>query len=69
VPAADGWQHGIQLAARLSRKLAMLESGFDIRKIITHRLPVAEFRTGFEIMQAGNCGKIVLGWAGGMRLL
>jgi threonine 3-dehydrogenase len=42
--------------------LAMLESGLDIRKIITHRLPVAEFKTGFEIMRSGNCGKILLDW-------
>lgn len=27
-------------------------------------LPVKEFRTGFEIMRAGNCGKIVLDWNG-----
>jgi threonine 3-dehydrogenase len=40
----------------------MLESGLDIRKIITHRLPVTEFKTGFEIMRTGNCGKIVLDW-------
>jgi threonine 3-dehydrogenase len=30
--------------------------------IMTRRLAVAEFRTGFEIMRAGTCGKIVLDW-------
>lgn len=37
------------------KMLAMLESDLDARKVITHRLPVAEFRTGFEIMRTGNC--------------
>ena len=28
----------------------------------THRLPVTEFKAGFEIMRTGKCGKIVLDW-------
>ena len=27
-----------------------------------YKLPVAEFKAGFEIMRSGNCGKIVLDW-------
>jgi threonine 3-dehydrogenase len=44
--------------------IAMLQSGLDVRKVITHRLPVAEFQQGFEIMRSGQSGKIVLDWAG-----
>lgn len=32
----------------------------DVSKIITHRLPYAEYEKGFEIMKSGNCGKVVL---------
>ena len=32
----------------------------DVSKVITHRLPYAEYEKGFEIMQVGNCGKVVL---------
>jgi threonine 3-dehydrogenase len=42
---------------------AMLQSGLDISPIITHRLPIAEFRDGFEIMRSGQSGKVILDWA------
>lgn len=40
----------------------MLESGLDIKPVITHRFPAAEFEQGFEAMKSGNCGKVVLDW-------
>ncbi|MDH2406139.1 L-threonine 3-dehydrogenase [Bradyrhizobium sp. SSUT18] len=54
--------YGREMFETWHKMLAMLESGLDVRKIITHRLPVAEFKTGFEIMRTGNCGKAVLDW-------
>jgi len=42
---------------------AMLQSGLDVTPIITHRLPIAEFREGFEIMRSGQSGKVILDWA------
>jgi len=30
--------------------------------VITHRFPAANFREAFDIMEAGNCGKIILDW-------
>ncbi|MGY4284183.1 threonine dehydrogenase-like Zn-dependent dehydrogenase [Bradyrhizobium sp. LM2.7] len=57
--------YGREMFETWHKMLAMLESGLDIRKIITHRLPVAEFKTGFETMRIGNCGKIVLDWRAG----
>jgi threonine 3-dehydrogenase len=40
----------------------MLESGLDIRGIITHRFPCAEFEQGFQAMLSGQSGKVVLSW-------
>lgn len=40
----------------------MLRSGLDISNVLTHRLPVDEFQQAFEIMEKGQCGKIVLDW-------
>jgi threonine 3-dehydrogenase len=40
----------------------MLESGLDISPVITHRLPVAEFQQGFDIMNSGQSGKVILDW-------
>jgi threonine 3-dehydrogenase len=41
---------------------SMLQSGLDIRPVITHRLPVSEYQLGFETMASGHSGKIVLDW-------
>ena len=41
---------------------SMLQSGLDIRPVITHRLPVSEYRFGFETMASGQSGKVVLDW-------
>lgn len=41
----------------------MLESGVDIKPIITHRFHYTEFEKGFAAMESGNCGKVVLDWA------
>src|SRR5690349_4726195 len=40
----------------------MLESGLDIRPIITHRFHYTEFAKGFEVMIAGNSGRVTLDW-------
>ncbi|MCS7061630.1 MAG: L-threonine 3-dehydrogenase [Thermoflexales bacterium] len=41
---------------------SMLQSGLDIRPVITHHFHYTEFEKAFEIMRAGNCGKIILSW-------
>ena len=41
----------------------MLQSGLDIRPVITHRFPFAEFQKGFDAMLSGNSGKVVLTWS------
>ncbi len=40
----------------------MILSGLDISPVITHRLPIDDFEKGFEIMEEGNCGKVILNW-------
>ena len=42
----------------------MLESGLDIKPVITHRFHYTEFEQGFEAMKSGNSGKVVLDWRG-----
>jgi threonine 3-dehydrogenase len=41
---------------------SMLQSGLDIRSVITHRLPVSEYQFGFETMASGQSGKVILDW-------
>ncbi len=40
----------------------MLMSGMDLSPIITHRFSIDEFQKGFDVMEKGNCGKVILNW-------
>jgi threonine 3-dehydrogenase len=55
--------YGREMFETWYKMAAMLQSGLDIRPVITHRLPVADFREGFEIMGSGQSGKVILDWA------
>ena len=54
--------YGREMFETWYKMTTMLQSGLDIRPVITHRLPAADFEQGFEIMNSGHCGKIVLDW-------
>ncbi len=40
----------------------MLLSGLDISPMITHRYSIDDFQKGFDVMEEGNCGKVILNW-------
>jgi threonine 3-dehydrogenase len=42
---------------------SMLQSGLNVRPVITHRLGVNDYREGFEIMNSGKSGKVILDWS------
>lgn len=44
------------------KMMAMLKSGLEIEKIITHRFDFRDFEQGFSVMNTGNSGKVVLDW-------
>jgi threonine 3-dehydrogenase len=37
-------------------------SGFPLQKVLTHQLPIGDFQKGFELMESGKSGKVVLSW-------
>lgn len=45
------------------KMLAMLQTGLDVSPVITHRFAATEFEEAFAVMQAGECGKVILDWA------
>ncbi|MGI9333033.1 MAG: L-threonine 3-dehydrogenase, partial [Gammaproteobacteria bacterium] len=54
--------YGREMFETWYKTIAMLQSGLDARRIITHRLPAANFEQGFGAMQSGSAGKVVLSW-------
>ena len=57
--------YGREMYETWYKMTVMLQSGLDIRPVITHRLPYTEFQVGFDAMVSGDCGKVVLTWAEG----
>ena len=40
----------------------MLQSGLDLKPIITHRFPYSDWEQGFAVMATGQSGKVILDW-------
>ena len=40
----------------------MLETGLNIKPVITHRYHYTEFEKGFEVMESGQSGMVILNW-------
>ncbi len=40
----------------------MLITGIDLNPIITHRFSINDFQKGFDVMEKGECGKVILDW-------
>lgn len=56
--------YGREMYETWYKMTVMLESGLDIRPIITHRYHYTEFQKGFDAMRSGESGKVILYWAG-----
>ena len=54
--------YGREMYETWYKMLAMLQSGLDVSKVITHRLPMAEFEAGFAALNAGTACKVVMDW-------
>jgi threonine 3-dehydrogenase len=40
----------------------MIIGGIDLDPVITHRFSIDDFQKGFDAMEEGNCGKVILNW-------
>lgn len=40
----------------------MLITGIDLSPVITHRFNINDFQKGFDVMESGQCGKVILNW-------
>jgi threonine 3-dehydrogenase len=54
--------YGRQIFETWYKMTAMIQSGLDISKVITHRFPYDAYEQGFQLMRSGKSGKIVLDW-------
>lgn len=55
--------YGREMFETWYKMIAMLQSGLNLDKLITHRLSAKDFEQGFAAMKSGSCGKVVLDWS------
>jgi threonine 3-dehydrogenase len=55
--------YGREMFETWHKMLAMLESGLDIRKVITARLKADDYESAFARAAGGEPGKIILEWS------
>ncbi|AXE36557.1 L-threonine 3-dehydrogenase [Chromobacterium phragmitis] len=54
--------YGREMFETWYKMVALIQSGLDIRPIITHHFKVDEFEQGFAAMLSGQSGKVILDW-------
>ena len=55
--------YGREMFETWYKMVSLVKSGLNVNPVITHVLPVADYIQGFELMKAGNCGKVILDWS------
>ncbi|WP_300526756.1 L-threonine 3-dehydrogenase [Maricaulis sp.] len=54
--------YGREMFETWYKMIAMLESGLDVSRVITHRYGADDFQKGFDAMRSGKSGKVILDW-------
>ena len=54
--------YGREMYETWYKMTVMLQSGLDIKPVITHRFPYTEFEQAFDVMRKGESGKVILDW-------
>ena len=54
--------YGREMFETWRKMFGLIRNGMDLEQMITHKVPVANFDAGFEIMRSGQSGKVVLQW-------
>ena len=72
--AAIDWEkvvfNGLTIRGIYGRKMfetwykmqVMVQSGLDVKPVITHRFDYTDYNEAFELMKSGNSGKVILNW-------
>ncbi len=54
--------YGREMFETWYKMVSLLQSGLNLDPIITHQFPIDDFQQGFDIMQSGRSGKVILEW-------
>ena len=55
--------YGREMFETWYKMTALVEAGFPLERIITHRFDIKDYKLGFEAMISGQSGKVILDWS------
>lgn len=55
--------YGREMFETWYKMVSMLQSGLDIKPVITHHFHYTEYQQAFDIMRSGQSGKVILDWS------
>lgn len=55
--------YGREMYETWYKMTAMIQSGLDITPVITHHFNYTDYEKGFEVMQSGQSGKVIMDWS------
>ena len=54
--------YGREMFETWYKTIAMLQSGLNVKPVITHHFKIDDYQQAFEIMRSGQSGKVILEW-------
>ena len=54
--------YGREMFETWYKMASLLQSGLSLQPVITHHLPIQDYREAFSIMGSGRAGKVILDW-------
>jgi len=54
--------YGREMFETWYKMISMLQSGLNIKPVITHEFPIDDFQKAFDTMLSGQSGKVVMSW-------
>jgi threonine 3-dehydrogenase len=54
--------YGREMFETWYKMASLIQSGLDLSPMLTHQFPIDEFQAGFEMMESGQSGKVILDW-------
>ena len=54
--------YGREMYETWYKMTVMLQSGLDIKPVITHRFSYRQFQQAFDVMLSGQAAKVILDW-------
>jgi threonine 3-dehydrogenase len=55
--------YGREMFETWYKMAGLIQSGLDLKPIITHHFSVDDFQEGFDVMRSGQSGKVILDWS------